>query len=82
MFIKIINIFHTYKAAKLCVRPIELPEIDDSNAFEPRSDRRDLLTIKVKSEIFTEKERPSIAVVNNYRKIEEIIFTNNKDMSI
>ena len=26
---------------------------------EPRSDRRDLLAIKVKSEIFTEKERPS-----------------------
>ena len=26
---------------------------------EPRSDKRDLLAIKVKSEIFTEKERPS-----------------------
>ena len=29
------------------------------NTFEPRSDRRDLLAMKVKSEIFTEKERPS-----------------------
>ena len=28
-------------------------------SLEPRSDRRDLLAIKVKSEIFTEKERPS-----------------------
>ena len=27
--------------------------------IEPRSDRRDLLAIKVKSEIFTEKVRPS-----------------------
>ena len=27
--------------------------------FESRSDKRDLLVIKVKSEIFTEKERPS-----------------------
>ena len=27
--------------------------------FEPRSDKKDLLAIKVKSEIFTEKERPS-----------------------
>ena len=27
--------------------------------YEPRSDKRDLLTIKVKSEISTEKERPS-----------------------
>ena len=27
--------------------------------IEPRSDNRDLLAIKVKSEIFTEKERPS-----------------------
>ena len=27
--------------------------------FEPRSDRRDLLAIKVNSEIFTEKERLS-----------------------
>ena len=26
---------------------------------EPRSDKRDLLAIKVKSEMFTEKERPS-----------------------
>ena len=27
--------------------------------IEPRSDGRDLLAIKVKSEVFTEKERPS-----------------------
>ena len=27
--------------------------------IEPRSDKRDLLAIKVKSEIITEKERPS-----------------------
>ena len=47
---------------------------------EPRSDRRDLLAIKVQSEIFTEKKE--LAVVNNYRKFDEIIFTNNKDMSV
>ena len=29
------------------------------NIIEPRSDNRDLLAIKFKSEIFTEKERPS-----------------------
>ena len=29
------------------------------NKYEPRSDKRDLLAIKVKSEIFKEKERPS-----------------------
>ena len=39
--------------------------------FGPRSDRSDLLAIKVKKEIFTEKV-----------KFEEIIFTNNKDMSV
>ena len=51
-----------------------------SLVYEPRSDNRGFLAIKVKSEIFTEKERP-IAVVNIYRKFEEIIFRNNKDMS-
>ena len=30
-----------------------------SITYEPRSDKRDLLGIKVKSEIFTENERPS-----------------------
>ena len=30
-----------------------------NNTYEPRSDKRDPLAIKVKSEIFTEKERPS-----------------------
>ena len=34
---------------------------------------------KVRSEIFTEKERPSCC--EQLQKIEEIIFTNNKDMS-
>ena len=29
------------------------------NTIEPRSDKRDLLAIKVKNEIFIEKERPS-----------------------
>ena len=50
-----------------------------ANIYEPRSDKRDLLAIKVKSEVFTQKD---LAVVNNYRKFEEIIFTNNKDMSV
>ena len=43
-------------------------------SYEPRSDNRDPLAIKVKSEI--------LAVVNIYRKFEQIIFTNNKDMSV
>ena len=29
------------------------------NKYEPRSDKRDLLAIKVKGEIFTQKETPS-----------------------
>ena len=48
--------------------------------YEPRSDKRDLLTIKVKIEISTEKK--NLAVANNYRKFEEILFTNNKVMSV
>ena len=52
----------------------------DELSFEPRSDKRDLLAIKVKIEIFTEKKDQT--VLNNYRKFEEVIFTNNKDMSI
>ena len=44
--------------------------------FEPRSDGRDLLTTKVNSAIFTEKK--DLAIVNNYRKFEEIIFTKTK----
>ena len=32
-------------------------EREDPNIIEPRSDRRDLLAIKVLGEIFTEKER-------------------------
>ena len=47
---------------------------------EPRSDKRDLQAIKSKIEIFAEKK--DLAFVNNYRKFEEIIFTNNKDMSV
>ena len=31
----------------------------DMITYEPRSDRKGLLAIKVKSEIFTEKETPS-----------------------
>ena len=50
------------------------------DTFEPRSDRRDLLAIKVKSEIFTEKEKASCC--EQLQKIEEIIFTNNNDMSV
>ena len=38
----------TYESAKFC-----------NSVFEPRSDRRDLLALKVKREKFTEKERPS-----------------------
>ena len=53
--------------------------IDNEITYDPRSDRRDLLAIQVKSVIFTEKD---LAVVNNYRKFEEIVFTNNKDMSV
>ena len=52
----------------------------DQDTYEPRSERRDLLAKKVKSEIYTKKE--DLAVLNNYRKFEEIIFTNNKDMSV
>ena len=45
---------------------------------EPRSDKRDHLAVKVKNEI----RKKDLAVVNNYRKFEEIIFTNNKNMSV
>ena len=48
--------------------------------YETRSDRRDLLATKVNSEIFTEKERPSYC--EHYRQFEEIIFRNNKDVSV
>ena len=48
--------------------------------YEPRSDKRTLLALNVKSEIFTGKK--DLAVVNNYRKFEKIIFTNNKGMSV
>ena len=37
----------------------EAGEIKAKLKNEPRSDKRDLLAIKVKSEILTEKERPS-----------------------
>ena len=33
-------------------------KIEHEQGIEPRSDNRDLLAIKVKSEIFTEKDRP------------------------
>ena len=48
--------------------------------YEPRPDRREFLAINVKSEILHRKK--DLAVVNNYRKFEEIIFTNNKDMRV
>ena len=35
-----------------------------------------------KSKVRYLKKKKDIAVVNNYRKFEEIIFTNNKDMSV
>ena len=37
------------------------------------------MAIKVENNIFTQKDQP---IVNNYRKFEEIIFTNSKDMSV
>ena len=48
--------------------------------YELRSERRDLLAIKVKRRYL--QKNKELAVVNNYRKFEEIIFTNNKDMSV
>ena len=48
--------------------------------YEPRSDKRDLLTIKVK--VRYEQRKKDLAVVNNYRKFKEIVFTNNKVMSV
>ena len=48
--------------------------------FLSRSDKRDLLAIKEKMGYLRRKK--DLAVVNNYRKFEEIIFTNNKDMSV
>ena len=50
------------------------------NVYEPRSDKRDLLVMKEKIRYLQRKK--DLAVVNNYRKFEEIIFTNNKDMSV
>ena len=52
----------------------------EGNINEPRSDKRDLLTIKGESDIFTEKERHSCC--EQHRKLEEIIFTNKKGMSV
>ena len=51
--------FHVKKGWKFHVNCLLalLKYLSDLN--EPRSDRRDLLAVKVKSEIFTEKERPS-----------------------
>ena len=50
------------------------------STLEPKSDKRGLSAIQVKSEILQRKK--DLAVVNIYRKFEEIIFTNNKDMSV
>ena len=35
-----------------------------------------------KSKVRYLQRKKDLAVVNNYRKFEEIIFTNNKDMSV
>ena len=48
--------------------------------IEPRSDKRGLLAIKVKLRYLQKKK--DLAVVNKYRKFEDIILTNNKDMSV
>ena len=48
--------------------------------IEPRSGRRDLLAIKSKVRYLQRKK--DSAVVNNYRKFDENIFTHNKDMSV
>ena len=53
---------------------------NNNNNNKPRSDKRNLPAIKVKSEIFTRKK--NLDVVNNYTKFEEIIFTNNKNMNV
>ena len=50
---KIFWLYFTYRSLR------NLPKLLLQNTYEPRSDKRDLLAIKVKSEIFTEKERPS-----------------------
>ena len=47
---------------------------------EQRSDSRDLLAKKSKLRYLQRKK--DLAVVNNYRKFEEIIFTNNRDVSV
>ena len=47
---------------------------------ESRSDKRDLLAIKAKVRYLQRKK--DLVIVNNYRKFEEIFFTNNKDMSV
>ena len=37
---------------------------------------------QLKSKVRNSQRKKDLAVVNNYRKFEEIIFTNNKDMSV
>ena len=63
----------THQGLRIC-------EVDTNCVNEPRSERRDLLAIKSKVRYLLRKK--DLAVVNNYRKFEEIIFTNNKDMSV
>ena len=43
----------------VCTSQQRLPFSKSVRPYEPRSDKRDLLAIKVKSEIFTQKEGPS-----------------------
>ena len=56
-------LFYIYIELFLSSESISTSEIQTAQwcnfIIEPRSDKRDLLAIKVKSEIFTEKERPS-----------------------
>ena len=47
------NQIHVAKMSRLPVKHMASIE------YEPRSDKRDLLAIKVKKKIFTEKERPT-----------------------
>ena len=43
--------------------------IKETKTFEPRSDRRDILAIKVNSEIFTEKERLTCSYCEQLQRI-------------
>ena len=59
--------------------PKHMLKLMGKKIYEPRSDNRDLLAIKVKMRYLQRKKY--VAVVNKYRKFEAIIFTKTKDMS-